>query len=170
MRVLGVDPGSYRTGWGILRGSADRPGIIECGVIHLPRKGTFASRLGRLQAEFRSLVDRLEPEAASVEAPFHGANARAALQLAHARGVILAVLGEAGVPVEELSPASVKKALTGNGRADKIQVRSMVARLMGDPGPGLSEDVTDALAVAYCHLVNSRFRDAVERASRTRER
>jgi crossover junction endodeoxyribonuclease RuvC len=167
MKVLGVDPGSYCTGWGLLGGTAHRPSILDCGVIRLPRGGAFPARLGVLQSEFRSLVERLSA-AACVESPFHSVNARAALQLAHARGVILATLGEAGVPVTEHAPASVKKAVTGSGKADKMQVRMMVERLLGDPGEDVTEDVTDALAVAYCHVVSGAFREAVARSASRR--
>lgn len=165
MRILGVDPGSYITGWGLLGGAGNSPMIIDCGIIKLARSASFPVRLGRLGAEFRTLVDRLSPDEACVESAFHGINARAALQLAHARGVILAVLGEAGVPVEEYSPAAVKKAVTGNGRAAKQQVKAMTSHLLGDHGPLASADVSDALAIAYCHTVTASTRKVVENYS-----
>jgi crossover junction endodeoxyribonuclease RuvC len=98
-----------------------------------------------------------------VESPFHGPNARAALQLAHARGVVLACLGQAGIQVAEYSPATIKKAITGTGKADKEQVQAMVRRLLGNPADE-SRDVSDALAVAYCHLASSGFAAASRRA------
>ena len=162
MRVLGVDPGTLLTGWGLLTGSADRPQLIESGVIRLGRSSTpLAERLHRLATRFDELVKALEPAAAAVEAPFHGVNARAALQLAHSRGVLLATLAGAGVEVVEYAPAAVKVAVTGNGRAEKAQVQAMVMRLLGVdalPGPA---DRADALAVALCHLSSARFTRAV---------
>jgi crossover junction endodeoxyribonuclease RuvC len=167
VKVLGIDPGSQLTGWGLLGGSAARPRLIEAGVIRLGSRQHFAQRLALLQGELRSLVERLAPTVAAVEAPFHGASARSALQLAHARGVILAVLAAAEVEVVEYAPAVVKKTVTGNGRADKEQVAAMVRRSLAlEEGP-LAHDLTDALAVALSHLAASRFNDAVRRAGRS---
>jgi crossover junction endodeoxyribonuclease RuvC len=169
LRVLGVDPGSFHTGWGLVGGTAQEPLLIECGVIRLPARGAFPDRLHRLLVEFERLLARLAPTRAAVESPFHGANARAALQLAHARGVVLAALGAAAVPVTEYAPAAVKKAVAGAGRADKEQVRSMVKRLLGRDweGSGLADE-SDALAVALCHLVTLRYTAAVLRATKRR--
>ncbi len=170
-RVLGVDPGSICTGWGLVGGTAFEPALIECGVIRLPKRATFPERLHRLLAEFTDLVGRLAPTVAAVEAPFHGINARAALQLAHARGVVLAVLGAAGVPVTEYAPATVKMAVTGAGRADKGQVGAMVGRLLGGSWTNSgSTDESDALAVALCHLASLRHRAAIAHAPDARRR
>ena len=99
------------------------------------------------------LLERLGPEQAAVESPFHGVNPRSALQLAHARGVILAALHGAGVPLTEYAPAAVKLSVTGNGRAEKAQVQDMVVRLLRIPGGRAPDtDAADALAVALCHL------------------
>lgn len=150
IRVLGIDPGTYATGWGLLVGTAARPRLGACGVIVPKRDLSLAQRLARLRSELEAVVEESRPESACVEAPFHGINARAALQLAHARGVVLAVLGAAGVEVAEVSPATVKKALVGSGRADKDQVRRMVERVLGPFETRLRHDVSDALAVAWC--------------------
>ena len=165
MRVLGIDPGSWNTGWGLLDGSPSEPRLVDCGVIRLGKRGSFASRLSHLQGEISDLVDRVRPELAAVEAPFHGASARAALQLAHARGVVLAVLAGSGLEVAEYAPAAVKKAITGNGRADKRQVRKMVQALLGRAAESRSNDVSDALAVSLCHLSCHGFREAVARGA-----
>ncbi len=151
VRVLGVDPGTFRTGWGLIGGSLACPSLLGCGVIRLPQRAPLPDRLARLKVELELLLSRLDPTAAAVEAPFHGANARAALQLAHARGVVFAVLAAAAIPVAEYAPSTIKKAVTGNGRADKAQVQSMVRRLLRlDAVPG-GFDREDALAVALCH-------------------
>jgi crossover junction endodeoxyribonuclease RuvC len=154
MRILGVDPGSLRTGWGLVGGRADDPELVDCGEIRLPQSHSLASRLHLLAVEFERLVGSLEPTHAAVEMPFHGSNARSALQLAHARGVLLAVLAGAGVPIAEYTPATVKKAITGNGRAEKVQVQGMVERLMRARVPAGAWDRSDALAVALCHMGN----------------
>lgn len=118
-------------------------------------------RLSRLHEAFGALVERLEPSSAAVESPFHGASARAALQLAHARGVLLAVLAGRGVPVSDYPPATVKKAVTGNGRAEKSQVQAMVQRLVGPTIVVDRADIADAIAIALCDLAHSRFDRAV---------
>jgi len=166
-RILGVDPGSLATGWGLVTGPATRPRLIACDAI---RAGTpsqdLSERLSRLRAGFEDLLTRLAPDCAAVESPYHGVNARAALQLAHARGVILAALAAHAIPVVEYAPATVKKAVTGNGRATKDQVRSMVARILRAPDLPASADASDALAVAVCHGSLARHRTLVESTQR----
>ena len=166
MRVLGVDPGSLATGWGLVEGSSARPSLVGCGVIRLPAGIGFAERLARLHAEFDELISRLQPAVAAVEAPFHGASARSALQLAHARGVVLAVLAGHGIEVAECSPAAVKKSVTGNGRAEKAQVRRMVCQLLGAGAEGQRDDATDALAVALFQQTAAGVHAAVRRTER----
>ena len=151
-RVLGVDPGSLRSGWAVLEGTADRPRLIACGEIALGAARPFAERLATLHARTASIAAKHRPEVAAVEAPFHGVSARSALQLAHARGVVLAALAAAGVPVVEYAPATVKKSVTGSGRADKAQVQAMVARLVPGGASVGGADVADAVAAALCHL------------------
>ena len=156
MRILGVDPGSITTGWGLIGGSPSRPELLECGVIRL--RGTdFADRLAVLKREIEALVDRLHPDSSAVESLFHGANARSAQQLAHARGVIMASLAAAGVELAEYSPATIKKSVTGSGRADKLQVQTMVYKLLATPARDTSTDLSDALAVALCHQASRNF-------------
>ena len=166
MRILGVDPGSLRTGWGLLIGTAGRPRLLECGVIQLGPNSSLPTRLHSLRVEFEALVQRLHPTSAAVEAPFHGPNARSAFHLTHARGVLLAVLGGEGIPVAEYTPATVKKAVTGNGRAEKGQVQGMVGRLLGSGSQPF--DAADALGVAFCHASSLGYRSAVGRAPERR--
>jgi crossover junction endodeoxyribonuclease RuvC len=167
-RVLGVDPGSLRTGWGFVGGSAARPRVLDCGLIDLGRGLPLPERLSKLQRELDEIVRRLRPTSAAVESPFHGASARSALQLAHARGVVLAVLGGAGITVTEYSPATVKKSVTGNGRAGKEQVSRMVGRLLDHAADDWAHDLSDALAVALCHLSMRSFETVVERSHQPR--
>ncbi len=164
MRVLGVDPGSLKTGWGILAGSVSQPRLVCCGVIRLPVKLSLANRLSKLQLELQELVAEHRPGIAAVETAFHGKSSRSALQLAQARGAILACLALANIEVAEYTPATVKKSVTGSGRADKQQVRRMVARLV-DPGAArFPSDATDAIAVAMCHSASAGFAAAVARS------
>lgn len=162
-RILGVDPGSRFTGWGVIGGTPSKPTRIAGGVIQLGSRLPLAERMVLLRSELELVVARHELSSAAVEAPFHGNNARSALTLAHARGVVLAVLAGAGLPVHEYSPATVKKSVTGNGRAGKEQVRTMVFRLLNSARDEDSTDLSDAWAVALCHASHSQL---VQRLSR----
>jgi crossover junction endodeoxyribonuclease RuvC len=153
------------TGWGLVGGEPARPEWLDAGTIRLDRRGgALPGRLLLLQQELDALVRRLHPTCAAVESPYHGANARSAFQLAQARGVVLAVLAGAGIEIAEYPPATVKKAVTGNGRAPKAQVRLMVGQLLGRPGFDGSDDLADALAVALCHGASHRHRALLEHA------
>jgi crossover junction endodeoxyribonuclease RuvC len=110
----------------------DRPVLLACGEIALGSEAPFALRLARLHAAIVAVAQEHRPAEAAVEAPFHGISARSALQLAHARGVVIAALAASGLTVVEYSPATVKKAVTGNGRAEKAQVQAMFAATEGD--------------------------------------
>ena len=168
--VLGVDPGSLRAGWAVLGGTADRPRLVACGEIRLPADLSVPERLATLHAATERVVGAHATAEAAVEAPFHGISARSALQLAHARGVVLAVLGASGIPVTEYAPASIKKAVTGSGRADKGQVQAMISRLVPGAGATHGPDVFDAIATALCHLAFTRARDRIAEASPSRVR
>lgn len=124
----------------------------------------FAERLGRIHAEIVRIVTANAPSEAAVETPFHGVSARSALQLAHARGAVLAALGSCRLPVSEYSPATIKLAVTGNGRAEKAQVAMMVARLVSGNHPSGGFDSADAIAAALCHLFGSSLAIALEKS------
>lgn len=163
---MGVDPGSHRTGWGLLAGDIHNPVLVDCGEIRLPEGEPLPRRLDLLRRRFEALLSELRPDVAAVESPFHGASARSALQLAHARGVLLASLSASGIEVVEHTPAAIKKAVTGNGRADKSQVQRMVVSLLRTEAAGASADLADAIAAALCEIAVGGFREAVERGSR----
>jgi crossover junction endodeoxyribonuclease RuvC len=149
LRVLGLDPGSQHTGWGCIAVEGQRCRLLDCGRISPPAGDPLHRRLGRLAAELEQLLARCQPEVVVLETPFHGVNARSLIVLAQARGALLATLSRAGVELAEYSPAEVKSAVTGNGRAGKDQVGRMVQLLL--PGAGrLPADASDALAVALC--------------------
>ena len=162
--MLGIDPGSRVTGWGLVRGTANRPVLVRGGVIRLPARQPFPQRLNHLRREIERIAREAGPCTAAVETLFHGANARSALQLAHARGVILSVLAGQEIAVSEYEPATVKNAIAGNGRADKRQVQAMVQRLLGTEIADARPDLFDALAVALCHLQIHRHRSVVAAA------
>jgi crossover junction endodeoxyribonuclease RuvC len=151
MIVLGVDPGSLRTGYGVVDTDGRRHRLVEKGTIAPPPRLSLPERLRLIHDGVASLISRLRPDALAVEDVFHAANTRTALVLGHVRGVVLLAGAEAGLPVHEFPPATVKQQITGFGRADKVQVAFMVARLLALPGDGEPGDAADALAVALCH-------------------
>lgn len=152
MRILGVDPGSITTGFGVIESSRGTLTLIEQGSIKTARGAELPDRLVRIYTDLLSLLARTSPEAVAVEAPFGGVNVKSLIQLAHARGVILLAARSANLEVYEYSPRSVKSAVVGYGAAEKEQVAKMVRMLI--PGCAklvMSADASDALAVAICH-------------------
>lgn len=139
-----------------MTGTVYQPVLIAAGVIAVPDRLPFETRLARLQHDLNVVLNAHHPTEAAVEAPFHGVSARSALQLAHARGALLAALGAASIPVHEYAPTTIKKSVTGQGHADKAQVQVMVARLTRGLVVGKSADLADAVAAALCHLTGAR--------------
>jgi len=148
--ILGIDPGSLHTGYGIIERRGSSFTVIEAGRISCPRDQPLPARLAHLVTGLQDLLARRPPDLAALETPFHGMNARSLIVLAQARGALLAVLAGRGLEIREYSPAEVKSAVTGNGRADKEQVARMVRLLLATAGEGWSSDATDALALALC--------------------
>jgi crossover junction endodeoxyribonuclease RuvC len=148
--ILGLDPGSLHTGYGLIekQGSSLLP--VGAGRFSCPRDLDLPRRLAHLASRLEELIAGQRPDLAVLETPFHGMNARSLIVLAQARGALLAVLAGRGVEIREYSPAEVKSAVTGNGRADKDQVARMVRLLLAARGDGWSADATDALALAIC--------------------
>jgi crossover junction endodeoxyribonuclease RuvC len=149
MRILGIDPGSVATGWGVVVRRGARVEHVAHGTLRPPRSAALPERLAYLHGEVTRLVAAHRPERIGVERVFAGRGARSALILGQARGAVLAALAGAGVAIREIAPQHVKLAVTGAGAADKQQVQSMVKRLLA-----LAElpprDAADALAAAIC--------------------
>ena len=150
MRVLGIDPGSNVTGYGVVARDEGLVEPVSHGALRLTRSRALADRLAQLHAGLSEVIRRHAPDVAVVERAFVAANPRAALVLGHARGVVLAAAASAGLPVVEYSATEIKRAVTGSGRAQKRQVQTMVARLLALEGLPQS-DAADALAAALCH-------------------
>ncbi len=150
MRILGLDPGSQRTGFGVVDRVGSRLRPVAFGVITCPRS-PLSNRLGHLGRELSTLIREHRPDAAVLESLFHGINSRSLIVLAQARGALLTTLALAEVEIAEYSPAEVKSAVTGNGRADKIQVARMVKMMLGLHTASIAADASDALAVAICY-------------------
>jgi crossover junction endodeoxyribonuclease RuvC len=169
MRILGIDPGSSATGYGLVDYSAGKLAHVAHGVIRPAKSAQPAARLAHIHREILQVVDEFAPEACAIEQVFVAANARSALILGQARGVALAALGTAALPVSELSAREVKKALVGTGTASKAQMQAMVKRLLELPALPQS-DAADALAVAICQAHAGKLASLGVRNSRGRRR
>ena len=152
MRVFGIDPGSIRTGYGCVDTDGRRHRLVLCGAIRVGDAGTFPDRLAAIYRELSALLRDCKPECVAIENLFHAANVRSALKLGHARGVAMLAAVEAGLPVVEYTPAEIKRAVVGYGRAEKSQVQQMMKLLLRMDRAPEPHDAADALAVAVCHL------------------
>lgn len=150
MILLGVDPGSVRTGFGVIDTDGRRHALVEQGVIAPRPSRSLADRLHTIHEGVAAVIARHHPAALAVEDVFHAVNARSALVLGHVRGVVLLAGAEAGLVVHAFSPATVKTQITGYGRAEKSQVALMVSRLLRLTENAPGGDAADALAVALC--------------------
>jgi len=148
--VLGVDPGSQRTGYGVVETDGRRHRLLEQGALVPGSRLPLAEKLRHIHAGVAALIHSFHPDALAVEDVFHAANTRTALVLGHVRGVVLLAGAQAGLPVHEYPPAAVKQQITGFGRAEKSQVAFMVTRLLELDAAMAPGDATDALAVALC--------------------
>jgi len=165
VRIVGIDPGSERTGYGCVETDGRRHRLVTCGAITAAAADAFPDRLARIYRELSALLVKTRPECVAVESVFHAVNARSALKLGHARGVALLAAVEAGCTVVEYTPAEVKRAVVGYGRADKRQVQHMVTLLLGLAQPPTPYDASDALAVAICHLHSAPMRGIRDQAA-----
>ncbi len=160
--IFGLDPGTHTTGYGIIKKQGSRLIHVDNGLICAPRKAPLHERLGVIQDQLRELLDKFCPQIMSIEDVFVGKNARAALNLGHARGVALAAAAQAGINVVTFAPKLVKKTVAGTGRAEKYQVQMMVKTLLGLPEIP-AEDAADALALAICHCHHARGAQILDR-------
>ncbi len=154
MRVLGIDCGSERTGYGVIESDGVEHRLVATGTIRTSPKRPFESRLAEIAAGLRKVIVEFHPESAAVEEVFHAVNVKTALKLAHVRGVALLAVAEAGVELAEYSPLEVKTSVVGYGRAEKHQVQDMVRSLLRLREPVESADASDALAIAICHATH----------------
>ncbi len=151
MRIFGIDPGSDRTGYGCVETDGSHHRMIVSGAISNRAAASFPEKLLNIHTGLAALLVECRPDAVAIEDLFHATNARSALKLGHARGVAMLAAVEAGVPVAEYTPAEIKRAVVGYGRAEKHQVQRMVKLLLGLSELPSPHDAADALAVALCH-------------------
>jgi len=152
VRTFGIDPGSERTGYGCVETHGSRHTIVVCGAISTPPLASFPNKLHQIHSQLAILLEECRPDAVAIENLFHAVNVRSALKLGHARGVAMLAAVEAGLPVFEYTPAEIKRAVVGYGRAEKPQVQHMVKLLLGLAEVPSPHDAADALAVAICHV------------------
>jgi crossover junction endodeoxyribonuclease RuvC len=150
IRILGIDPGLRRTGWGLIVCAGNRLSFLACGSVETDDKAALAARLLTIHDGLTRIVDEFRPDEAAVEATFVNRDATATLKLGQARGIALLVPAKAGVAVAEYAPNLVKKTIVGAGHGEKAQIRMMVGVLLPKADPR-SEDAADALAIAICH-------------------
>lgn len=160
MRVLGVDPGTSVTGYGVIEtanggGVAGMGHLVECGVIRLSARSPLPRRLRELHAHIAELIVRHRPSALALENAFYHKNVHTTLVLGHARGVILLAAEQAGIAIAQYPPATVKKTVVGAGGAPKAQVGSVVARLLRLKEAPKPADAADGVAVALAHILRS---------------
>ena len=157
MKVLGVDPGTSITGYGVIEtGNGSGMGrLVECGVIRLSGRSPLPRRLHELHARVTDLITRHHPNALALENAFYSKNVHTTLVLGHARGVILLAAEQAGLAIAQYPPATVKKAVAGAGGAPKAQVGSMVARLLRLTAAPQPADAADGVAVALTHILRT---------------
>jgi len=157
MRIVGIDCGTEKTGFGIIDTDGRCHSLVSAGVIRTETTDLLEQRLRSIAAELRSVIETFSPETMAVEEVFHAINAKSALKLAHVRGVALLLAAEAGLGVSEYSPLEVKSSVVGYGRAEKRQVQMMVQSLLATDHEFESFDATDALAVAICHATHAKL-------------
>jgi crossover junction endodeoxyribonuclease RuvC len=150
IRILGIDPGLRRTGWGVVEIAGNRLGFLGCGSVLTDERAALAVRLLAIHDGLTRILDQYRPDEAAVEATFVNKDAAATLKLGQARGIAMVVPAKAGVPVAEYAPNLVKKSIVGAGHGDKAQVRMMIGVLLPKADPA-SDDAADALAVAVTH-------------------
>jgi crossover junction endodeoxyribonuclease RuvC len=152
VKILGIDPGSDRTGYGCIETDGRRHRLVVFGSISPPARSSFPDRLLTIHAGLAALLAEHRPDCVAIENIFHAKNVRSALKLGHARGVALLAASQAGMTVAEYSPAEIKRAVVGFGRAEKHQVGQMMKLLLGLDVVPAPHDAADALAVAICHV------------------
>ena len=160
MIVLGIDPGSLKTGYGVISGEGDRYRVLSSGVIRLhPAKG-HPERIGEIYRELERVIGEFQPERVALETAFLSRNVQSALKLGQVRGAIIALVMNRNLQLHEYAPRAMKSAITGKGAASKEQVAFMVSSMLGMTEPPKPYDISDALGIALCDLLRGESREA----------
>ena len=170
MRVMGIDPGSVITGYGVVESRRRESRLVSCGGLRPNTRLSFPERLLEIHDGVLRLVEEYAPGEVAVESAFHQANVKTLMKMCEARGAIMVALARSGLPVSEYAPREVKQSVVGRGGAAKEQVQFMMRNLFGEERVTGPYDVTDALAVAMCHVNRLRVpRSHGQRAGSARE-
>ena len=164
MRVLGIDPGSETLGWGLVEGSGSKYAAVDIGTVKSSPKLAFATQLAKIYAGLSDVIDRLSPDALSIEEAFYAANVKVAMKLGQVRGVVLLLAEQRGLEIAEYAPRLIKQTVVGYGAAEKHQVGEMVRILLRLNEPPKPHDVADALAIAICHFHHAGAKDRIAKA------
>lgn len=166
MLIIGIDPGTATTGFGLVSETADGSILpVEYGVITTPAEMCMPERLSLLFHRLTEILLLHRPESGAVEKLFFHSNVTTAISVGQARGVVLLAMAEAGLPVAEYTPLEVKLAVAGYGNAGKNQVQQMVRSLLNLPEIPKPDDAADALAIAICHINSARFQSSIDRST-----
>ena len=157
MRILGIDPGSQVTGWGVIEGDGRRYGLVECGTVRATPGQKFPARLLSISNALEEIIQRHNPHACAIEDGFLATNVKVTLKLGQVRGVAMLVAERAALEIHEYSPRLVKQTVVGHGNAEKFQVQEMVKTLLSLKSIPETYDAADALAVAICHFHHACF-------------
>ncbi len=162
-RVLGIDPGIARMGYGLVAEAQDQSlAFLDCGILTTPKEEHLPARLQMLYHDLQALQADYTPTVLAIEQLYFGRNSSTAFAVGQACGIVNLVAAQAGIPVFAYSPAAIKQALTGSGRADKQQVMQMVTLVLHLSGVPKPDDAADGLAVALCYLYQSKYQQAVQ--------
>ncbi|MGA2587299.1 MAG: crossover junction endodeoxyribonuclease RuvC [Candidatus Aminicenantales bacterium] len=162
MKVLGIDPSSQSTGYGIIEFTRQQYVVLDYGTIKPTRKAPLHAKLREIKSGVDRLLEKHAPEEVAIENPFYARNIRTAITLGQVRGAVLVAVAESARPLFEYSPLEIKKAVTGYGQADKTQVATMVKALLNLTDDKMEEDASDALACAFCHLNTRLYQKNIE--------
>jgi crossover junction endodeoxyribonuclease RuvC len=170
MRVLGIDPGSQTTGFGIIDSDETGCRAVAFGTIKPSRRLPFHQKLHEIEQRLEEIISTHSPEEAAIESPFYAQNIKTAIALGQVRGAVLVAVAARGCSLYEYSALEIKKAVTGYGRAEKHQVNTMVRALLEVEAGELESDASDALAAAYCHLNSRLYKKKVEESAQQEKR
>jgi len=164
MRILGIDPGTLRTGYGIIEFQKGRLSALEFGCISSSSKIPIYERFLKIYSHLRQIIEKIQPDCCAIESLFYCKNPNTAFKLGEARGVALLAVAQSRLPIFEYEPRKVKQAVVGFGAAHKLQVKNMVLTLLRVESFKGPEDITDALAVAICHAHQAKFESQIRSA------
>jgi len=161
MRVLGIDPGSQTTGWGVVEGDGRKYSLVEFGAIRASADLKFSTRLLKMCVGIEEVVAKHRPDACALEDAFLATNVKVSMKLGQVRGVVLLVAERAALDIHEYSPRLIKQTIVGYGNAEKLQVQEMVRLLLSLRSVPTPHDAADALAAAICHFHHSQFKQRI---------